>query len=96
MLHPENYFSERDIPLPLLFPIQFPYGFGGVKDKRPVKVSEIECLKQYLRLSSPAFRRQDFVLVSCHIFNRIKSFQTGYIKCQTKFHLLEALRLVKK
>ena len=91
MLHPKNYFGDKNLHLPSIFPLQFPFGFGGFKDERPVKVSEIECLKHYMRLSSPSFRRQDFVLVSCHIYHRIRSFQTAYIKCQAKFQNTKTL-----
>ena len=91
MFHPESFFGERDVPLQAIFPIQFPYGIGGVKEKIPINVSEIECLKHYLRLSLTQFRRQDFLLVACHIYHRIRSFQTGYIRFQEIFQGKETL-----
>ena len=48
MFHPESFFGERDVPLQAIFPIQFPYGIGVVKEKIPINVSEIECLKHFV------------------------------------------------
>ena len=84
LFHPGSYNFQRDMPLTHLFPLQFPFGYGGIKENRPNKVSELECLKHYARLSSPEFRRGDFLLVTCHIYNRIKSFQSGFIKSKGK------------
>ena len=48
------------------------------------KISQLECIKHYTRLSLPQFHRHDFLLVLLGIFNQIKSFETGIIRCKTK------------
>ena len=74
--------SGRELRLEFIFPIQYPFGIGGPKMKRPTQISEIECLKHYLPLSLPQFMRGDFILVILHVFNRMKSFQSGVITCR--------------
>ena len=56
----------------LFFQIKFPYVYSGVKEEIVVKLSEIECIKKYLRIYLSQFRRQDFVMVACHIYHKIK------------------------
>ncbi len=75
--------SGKDLKLEWIFPVQFPFGVGGPKRKRPTKISEIECLKHYFRLSLPQFMRGDFILVVLHMFNRMKSFENGIITCRS-------------
>lgn len=43
-----------------LFPIQFPFGRGGLDEKRNVLVSKSECLRHYAQLSLCQFMRSDF------------------------------------
>ena len=85
LFHPGNYVKEYDLPFTSMFPLQFPFGHGDMFLKRPIPVSKIECIKNYMRVSLPQFRRQNFILVSTHMYHRIKSFETGYIKCQAAF-----------
>ena len=54
---------------------------------RPTQISGIEYLMHYLRISFPQFMRGNFILVVLHMFNRIKSFQSGIITCRsTRFN----------
>ena len=79
--------SGKELRLEDIFPLAFPFGIGGLKmpkdRKRPTSISEIECLKHYLRLSLPSFMRGDMILVISHMFNRLKSYQSGVIKCRS-------------
>ena len=68
-----------------MFPLQFPFDYGDMFLKRPIPVSKIKCIKHYMRVLLPHFRRQNFILVLTHMYHRIKSFETGYIKCQAVF-----------
>ena len=67
-----------------MFPIQFPFGLGGLEMKKPTNISEEECLRHYMNLSLPQFHRQDFILVLLGMYHRLKSFQTGMIQCKSK------------
>ena len=79
-----NYVSSaRERKLEWVFPIKFPFGIGGPKLNRRTRISEIKCLKHYLRLSLPQFMRGSFILVIIHIFNQIKSYQSGLITCRS-------------
>ena len=66
--------NGHNIPLHTMFPIQFPFGFGGLDMTRPTKVSHEECMKHYMNLSLPQFHTQDFTLTLLGIYNRIKSY----------------------
>ena len=44
-----------------------------------------ECLRAYSIIARNTLRRQDFVLVVNATKNRILSFNTGYIQCQSKY-----------
>ena len=83
LFHGGDFCSSKDTPIEKIFPIQFPFGLGGVEQKRKTKVSAIECLRHYLRLSLPQFHRQDFILVVLGMYHRIKSFTTGLVKCRS-------------
>ena len=83
LFHGRDFACSRQTPIQSIFPIQFPYGLGGVHEKRKNKVSEIECLRHYLRLSLPQFQRPDFILVVLGMYHRIKSFTSGLVKCKS-------------
>jgi hypothetical protein len=73
--------SGKDLKLEWIFPVQFPFGIVGPKRKCPTKISEIEHLKHYLRLSLPQFMRGDFILDVLYMFNRMNLFENGIITC---------------
>ena len=75
--------SGRELRLELIFPIQFPFGIGGPKMRRPTQISELVCLQHYFRLSLPQFMRGDFILVVLHMYNRIMSYRSGLITCRS-------------
>ena len=77
--HPTKIMSYAR--LSQICPIAFPFGTGDVDCKRSPRVSEIECLQHYLRLSLPQFQEGQTVLIIHHIYQRRKSFLTGITKC---------------
>ena len=84
LFHGGEFVKGHKIPMHSMFPIQFPFGLGGLEMKRPTKISEEECLRHYMNLSLPQFHRQDFILVLLGMYHRLKSFQTGIIQCKSK------------
>jgi hypothetical protein len=79
-----DFVNSRDLLLENVFPVQFPFGTGGPKQKRPTAVSEEACLQHYMRLSLPQFMRGDFILVVLTMMNRIRSFKTGIITARAR------------
>ena len=79
----QNYIDDRDVKIETVFPVQFPFGFGGVNDKIISKVSPQEVLRAYSRKSIQSLRRQDFVLVVNAMKNRIASFYSGIVQFRT-------------
>ena len=86
LFHGGEFANERDVPITDMFPMQFPFGLGGVHINRRNSVSIKECLKHYFWLSLPQMQRPDFILVVASMFNRILSFETGFICCQSKYN----------
>ena len=75
--------------------LQFPFGVGGPNDpNRPIYMTFEEWMRYIIQTSLPQFQRQTFLLVLYCMYNRIRSFQTGIIRCKTKmrgFLLAEAI-----
>ena len=85
LVHGGNYANERSLNLEDVFPVQFPFGFGGPNNSRRNRISQEVCLQHYLKLSLPQFMRGNFILVVNHIYNRILSFKSGIIKAKSNF-----------
>ena len=82
----DKYAKDFELSLPDVFPLHFPFGFGGVRDRlRQAKVSDIKCLRHYLRLSLPQVQNGDIILIIAHMVLRLLSFQTASIRCLAKF-----------
>ena len=62
------------IKLEQLFATKFPFGRGGLNEKRATKVSKSECLRHYIRIALPNFQTADFLLVICSLYQRLESF----------------------
>ena len=60
-----------------------PFGIGGPKMKRKVKVSHELCIQHYMRLSLPQFMEGPTILVMNHILNRQMSYKTGVMLCRS-------------
>ena len=76
----------HQIKLENMFPVQFPFGVGGLHEKRPTKVSTMEVIRHYVWLSLPQFQRADFILVLYAMYQRVQSFQNSIITCKTKLN----------
>jgi hypothetical protein len=83
----KNYQPDFKVTLPSIFPINFPFGTGGIEEDRRTHVSIEECLKHYLNISLPMFQHPDIVLVISHMYFRKKSFKSAYLKCMSKSNL---------
>lgn len=67
-----------------ILPLAFPFGTGGPKFKRRVKVSVDQCIRCYMRTALPQFMRNDVIFVMQHAFSRLQSYKTGIIKLRNK------------
>ena len=61
----------------------FPFGIGGPKMERRVKVSLELCIQVYMRLSLEQFMEGPTILVMNHIYNRQMSYKTGVMTCRS-------------
>ena len=57
-----------------MFPLNFPFGWGGPEEKRCTKVSHIEVLRHYSRIALPQMQQSQFLLVLCSMYQRLESF----------------------
>ena len=85
LFHPGRYCKEHTTAFTDIFPVQFPFGYGDIFIERSPAVSKLECIKHYCKISLPQFRRDDFLLVAVHMYHRILSFETGFLKCKATF-----------
>jgi hypothetical protein len=67
-----NYQLGYKLTLPLIFPLHFPFGQGGIEEERQTHISTEECLKHYLNISLPMFQHSDIILVISHMYFRKK------------------------
>ena len=83
-----NYVSSGiELLLEIVFSMQFLFGIGGPKMKRPTQISQLASLQHYMRLSLPQFMRGYFLLVVLYMFNRIKSYKSVIItRRSTRIH----------
>ena len=81
-----SYVKGHEVKLEDAFPIQFPFGTGGMHLSRRVPVSSECCLQHYMRLSLNQFMRTDFVHVCYQLLCRSKSYTTGLIKFRSDFN----------
>jgi hypothetical protein len=78
-----TYANIKEMNIENILPIAFPFGIGGPKMKRKVKVSHELCIQHYMRLSLPQFREGPTILVMNHIHNRQMSYKTGVMLCRS-------------
>ena len=83
IFHRGDRVGSHQIKLEDMFPVQFPFGLGGLH-KRPTKISPTEALRHYARIALPQFQRADFILVLYAMFQRAQSFQNSVITCRSK------------
>ena len=78
-----TFVNIKEMNIENILPIAFPFGIGGPKMKRQVKVSHELCIQYYMRVSLPQFREGPTILVLNHIHSRHLSFKTGVILCRS-------------
>ena len=66
-----------------MFPVQFPFGRGGPREKRAVKMSAEYCYKHYAALSLPQMMRADFLLIICSMYQTAKCYTNAIITCRS-------------
>ena len=68
---------SHTIDLVDLFPLIFPYGWGGPDERRGTKVGKSAVLKHYSRISLPQMQQSQFLLVLCSMWQRMESFKNA-------------------
>ena len=62
-----------------LFPLVFPFGRGGLYEKRATKLSKSAILKHYCKLALPQMQQAEFLLVVCSMWQRMESFKNALL-----------------
>ena len=78
-----TYANNVEMQLENVLPFAFPFGIGGPKMNRRVKVSLELCIQLYFRLSLSQFMEGPTVLVMNHIYNRHMSYMSGVMTCRS-------------
>ena len=66
-----------------LFPLIFPFGWGGPNTLRSTNISKSTVLRHYRRIALPQMQQPQFLLVLCTMWQRIESFQKCIISCRS-------------
>ena len=66
------------------FPLQFPYGIGGIDEERTVDVSRKDCLRHYLKLANPFMMQSNFILTVHSMFEKDKALFKALLCCRSK------------
>jgi hypothetical protein len=83
LAYDSTYANITDVPIEKILPFAFPFGIGGPKMKRRVKVSLQLCIQLYLQLSLTQFMEGPTILVMNHIYNRQLSYISGVMTCRS-------------
>jgi hypothetical protein len=78
-----TYSSNVKMNIKNILPFAFPFGIGGPKMKRRVKVSLELCIQVYMGLLLRQFMEGLTILVMNHIYNRQMSYKNGVITCRS-------------
>ena len=78
-----TYANNVEMQIENILPFAFPFGIGGPKMKRRVKVSLQQCIQHYFRLSLSQFMEGPTILVMNHIYNRQMSYVSGVMTCRS-------------
>ena len=78
-----DFVNGHKIKLIELFPINFPFGWGGPDERRATKVSEQEVLRHYSQIALPQMQQAQFLLVLCSMYQRLLSFRQSYVMCRS-------------
>ena len=80
-----DHISGHHIDLIDLFPLTFPYGWGGPNQERATRVSKSAILRHYCRIALPQMQQSQFLLVLCTMWQRMESFTKCIISCKSSF-----------
>ncbi len=83
LAHGGTYAKNADMKIENILPFAFPFGIGGPKMERRVKVSLELCIQVYMQLSLTQFMEGQTILVMNHISNRQMSYKTGAMTCRS-------------
>jgi len=78
-----TYANKVELQVENILPFAFPFGIGGPKMNRRVKVSLELCIQLYFRLSLSQFMEGPTILVMNHIYNRHMSYMSGVMTCRS-------------
>ena len=68
-----------------LFPLNFPFGWGGPEEKRATKISKSAVLQHYYKIYLPQMQQSQFLLVLCSMWQKMESFTKCIINCKSNF-----------
>ena len=89
-----TYEQDHKVKIEHVLPFQFPFGLGGFDELKENPISKKDYLRHLQDICLPAFCRQDFALISNHIYNQIKSFEMASLKLKSNIgKLSQAERL---
>lgn len=81
-----DFVNGHKINLIELFPINFPFGWGGPNEIRLTNVSEHEVLCHYSQIALPQMQQSQFLLVVCSMYQRLLSFKKSFVMCRSKMN----------
>ena len=76
--------DSSDVFLEESFPLQFPFGIGGLNEVRKVKVAREDCLRHYLKLANPHMMKSDFILTVHSMFEKDRALFKALLCCRSK------------
>ena len=81
-----SFANNKEMKVEDVLPFAFPFGIGGPKMKRKLKVSPQKCIQHYMRLSLVQFQVSSTILVLNHLLNRLLSYNTGVMTCRANIN----------
>ena len=81
-----SFANTKEMNVEDVLPFAFPFGIGGPKMKRRLKVSPQKCIEHYMRLSLVQFMDSSSILLLNHLLNRLLSFNTGVMTCRANIN----------
>ena len=76
--------DNNDFFLEESFPMQFPFGIGGLNEERIVDVTREECLRHYLRIANPFMMQANFILTVHSMYEKDKALLKALLCCRSK------------
>ena len=77
--------NGHELTLIDLFPLVFPYGWGGPEENRATKISKSATLRHYCHIALPQMQQSQFLLVVCSMWQKMESFTKCIINCKSSF-----------